>query len=390
MYQTCNQYQVLKYDSTVKEIQSKLNRIRDINHISVPGWDILATDGLLGPKTKRALTSYQKYYDLPDKSGQLTNYTIDNINFRYSHLVSLKYCIITAPDPKHEIYLSVEADSSYGFMDFIDNLEEFISGTIEKMDEMLKEISKVKLTNDRTDADKFLEKFKDITRNEDIKKLRAKVERIWENKEIAESLSQEIDNNQVHNARTWQEDMKIRETQRKISHTKTQINIDSNDVRNTQKKLTEEISSVKILNKIKLKFNPDTIRSIAPKVKIISIFYGLKDLIWDIIWNSWHMDSEEFWLKFKQDLYKFIDDFLIGVLAEALISAAIAALGIAATSGTAIVVSVLGCILVGCAIGFLFDKSNISFCEFFELAVRKSWDGITSLMNRPATAQLIA
>lgn len=375
MIQTCGKYEPMKFDPKVLEVQVKLNTIRSLNHIYLSGWDHLVQDGKYGPASKRAVIAFKTYYRLTDRSDKLDSSAISNINMKYSAATTLRYCVLTAPEPTNIVSKAVEVSSSYGFMDFVDDILSAISDTTNKMAEMIQTVNDPKLLSDKNTANAFIKKFSAISESYDdsLGKLKKSVRKIWQDKEVLDSLSTEA-KKQVHTARRNMEARQIQMSQQKSSNVGRMIKIEKANIRQMQSAITHKTAEINIVNKIKVKFKPKTVVATAKYVKPIAFVYSARDLVVDIVWESWHMDSEAFKQKFKQDLYKFVDDLILGHLAEWIVIAILHAVGITVISGGVIVVAILGCILVSSIIGYLLDEKNIKFSEYYE-------EGIQTIAN---------
>lgn len=391
MTQTCNMYQPLKYDSLVEEIQRKLNAIRDKNHISVPDWPHLDVDGLYGKNTKGAVKAFKKYYYLTDRSDALDYNTVVSINERHYELTMLNYCRIYAPTPVRAVNMSIENESSYDYFDLAEDFVSLITGTIENMAEVIKKITDPKLLTNSASVDSFLESFRKITKKVDpeLDKLKQGIQSLWKDKELVESLGEDA-RKQVHTARTNLEVRQIQQAQSVTAKTSRIIKLKEANVRHMQTTLAQRAAEINIINKIKIKFNPNTVVKVAKVIKPIGLGLSAKDIILDITWYSWRMDWGEFCEKFKKDVYQFIDDFIIGALTDAIIGLIAGALGVTTLTGGAIVITVLAAILISSLIGYALDERGFSFSEYFENIIMTTRGWLQDLMNTTTPAPLIA
>ena len=381
MIQTCNQYEPLKADSKVLEIQVKLNAIRNYHHVSVSGWEYLVQDGKYGPKSKRAVVAYKKYYNLTDKSDKLDAYTITNINLKYSEATTLKYCMISAPEPTKHVNKAIEVNSSYGYMNLVNDTLSTIEKTIDKMSSMIKDIINPDILTDKKAANKFIEKFKKISKelDPDLYELKQHVNNLWQDKVLVDSLSKEA-RRQVHTGRTNLEVMQIQKAQRVTTHTSRMIKLEDTKIRHMQTTVSQTNAQINLANKIKLKFKPNTVVATAKYIKPVAFVFSARDLLLDIFWEIWFMSFEEFKVKFKQDFYRFVDDLILGHLAEWIVLGVLYVAGITVITGGTIVLVVLGCLLVSSIIGYVLNKYDISFSEYYEEGVKIITSSICQLM----------
>lgn len=381
MIQTYVEYESMKVDAKVLEVQVKLNTIRSVNHICVSGWDYLVQDGKYGPASKRAVVAFKKYYNLADKSDKLDSSVISNINSRFSSATSLKYCVMTSPRPGKQVNKAVEVSSTYGYMDLVDDILSSIAKTIDKMSDMIKKVANPKLLTDKNSANEFIKRFNKLSQdfNPSLYDLKQSVKKIWQDKDLVDSLSSEA-KKQVHMAKSNMEVRKIQKAHRVTSITSRMIKLEDTNIRQMQSAISHKTAEINIVNKIKVKFKPDTVVATAKYIKPISFVFSARDLIVDIVWESWHMDSAEFKVKFKQDLYKFADDLIVGHLAEWIVFAVLYLAGITVVTGGTIVLVILGCMLVASIIGYILDANDISFSEYFEKGVETVVTSIYQLM----------
>lgn len=381
MIQACNQYEPLKADSKVLEVQVKLNTIRSANHICVSGWDHLVQDGKYGPASKSAVVAFKKYYNLTDKSDKLDSSAISNINIKYSAATTLKYCVMSASNPSKHVNKAVEVSSSYGYMDLVDDILSSIADTTDKMSEMIKTIANPKLLTDKNSANAFIKQFSKLSRdfNPSLYNLKQSVNKIWQDKDLVDSLSVEA-KKQVHMAKSNMEVRKIQQAHRVTSTTSRMIKLEDTNIRQMQSAISHKTAEINIVNKIKVKFKPNTVVATAKYIKPIAFVFSARDLIVDIVWESWHMDFAEFKVKFKQDLYKFVDDLIVGHLAEWIVLAVLYLAGITVITGGTIVLVILGCMLVASIIGYILDAKDISFSEYYEKGVETIVTSIYQLM----------
>lgn len=381
MIQTYVEYEPMKVDAKVLEVQVKLNTIRSVNHICVSGWDYLVQDGKYGPASKRAVVAFKKYYNLADKSDKLDSSVISNINSRFSSATSLKYCVMTSPRPGKQVNKAVEVSSTYGYMDLVDDILSSIAKTIDKMSDMIKKVANPKLLTDKNSANEFIKRFNKLSQdfNPSLYDLKQSVKKIWQDKDLVDSLSSEA-KKQVHMAKSNMEVRKIQKAHRVTSITSRMIKLEDTNIRQMQSAISHKTAEINIVNKIKVKFKPDTVVATAKYIKPISFVFSARDLIVDIVWESWHMDNAEFKVKFKQDLYKFADDLIVGHLAEWIVFAVLYLAGITVVTGGTIVLVILGCMLVASIIGYILDANDISFSEYFEKGVETVVTSIYQLM----------
>lgn len=381
MTQTYVEYEPMKVDAKVLEVQVKLNTIRSVNHICVSGWDYLVQDGKYGPASKRAVVAFKKYYNLADKSDKLDSSVISNINSRFSSATSLKYCVMTSPRPGKQVNKAVEVSSTYGYMDLVDDILSSIAKTIDKMSDMIKKVANPKLLTDKNSANEFIKRFNKLSQdfNPSLYDLKQSVKKIWQDKDLVDSLSSEA-KKQVHMAKSNMEVRKIQKAHRVTSITSRMIKLEDTNIRQMQSAISHKTAEINIVNKIKVKFKPDTVVATAKYIKPISFVFSARDLIVDIVWESWHMDNAEFKVKFKQDLYKFADDLIVGHLAEWIVFAVLYLAGITVVTGGTIVLVILGCMLVASIIGYILDANDISFSEYFEKGVETVVTSIYQLM----------
>ena len=381
MTQTYVEYEPMKVDAKVLEVQVKLNTIRSVNHICVSGWDYLVQDGKYGPASKRAVVAFKKYYNLADKSDKLDSSVISNINSRFSSATSLKYCVMTSPRPGKQVNKAVEVSSTYGYMDLVDDILSSIAKTIDKMSDMIKKVANPKLLTDKNSANEFIKRFNKLSQdfNPSLYDLKQSVKKIWQDKDLVDSLSSEA-KKQVHMAKSNMEVRKIQKAHRVTSITSRMIKFEDTNIRQMQSAISHKTAEINIVNKIKVKFKPDTVVATAKYIKPISFVFSARDLIVDIVWESWHMDNAEFKVKFKQDLYKFADDLIVGHLAEWIVFAVLYLAGITVVTGGTIVLVILGCMLVASIIGYILDANDISFSEYFEKGVETVVTSIYQLM----------
>lgn len=381
MIQTYVEYEPMKVDAKVLEVQVKLNTIRSVNHICVSGWDYLVQDGKYGPASRRAVVAFKKYYNLADKSDKLDSSVISNINSRFSSATSLKYCVMTSPRPGKQVNKAVEVSSTYGYMDLVDDILSSIANTIDKMSDMIKKVANPKLLTDKNSANEFIKRFNKLSQdfNPSLYDLKQSVKKIWQDKDLVDSLSSEA-KKQVHMAKSNMEVRKIQKAHRVTSITSRMIKLEDTNIRQMQSAISHKTAEINIVNKIKVKFKPDTVVATAKYIKPISFVFSARDLIVDIVWESWHMDSAEFKVKFKQDLYKFVDDLIVGHLAEWIVFAVLYLAGITVVTGGTIVLVILGCMLVASIIGYILDANDISFSEYYEKGVETVVTSIYQLM----------
>lgn len=381
MIQTYVEYEPMKVDAKVLEVQVKLNTIRSVNHICVSGWDYLVQDGKYGPASKRAVVAFKKYYNLADKSDKLDSSVISNINSRFSSATSLKYCVMTSPRPGKQVNKAVEVSSTYGYMDLVEDILSSIANTIDKMSDMIKKVANPKLLTDKNSANEFIKRFNKLSQdfNPSLYDLKQSVKKIWQDKDLVDSLSSEA-KKQVHMAKSNMEVRKIQKAHRVTSITSRMIKLEDTNIRQMQSAISHKTAEINIVNKIKVKFKPDTVVATAKYIKPISFVFSARDLIVDIVWESWHMDYAEFKVKFKQDLYKFVDDLIVGHLAEWIVFAVLYLAGITVVTGGTIVLVILGCMLVASIIGYILDANDISFSEYYEKGVETVVTSIYQLM----------
>ena len=385
--QTNEKYSPRKFDSTVQEIQVKLNYIKSRNHICVSKWEILKQDGLYGPKSKDAVVAFKTYFRFTDKSDRLDEYTIGRIRSQYNEISNLTYCVMTATPPDSQVYKTVESVSWSERLTVVDKILDCFSSILDAMSETFRTLTSADIMSDRKTADAFIRQFKNVSKNFDpeLYKLKQSVSKIWEQKDVIEKLSSDA-NRETHIARSNLDRMKIVTAQRDTSFASRMVNIETSKARQMQSVVSKSTMEINILNKVTYKFSAKTVMATAKYVKPISFIGTVKDLLVDIVWESWHMESEEFWVKFKNDLYMFVDDFIIGHLADWIVLSILAAVGVTVVSGGTIVIVVLGCVLVSSVIGFLLEKNNISFSRFLEDSIMNIAGNLDRLMKTHISA----
>lgn len=384
MVQTCNMYQPLKYDPVVREMQFKLNCIKRHNHISIPNWDILQEDGLYGPVSKRAVIAYKKYYNLTDKTDKLDTFAVNSIRTRYNDVTSLHYCIITTPEPAKVAYKSAESDSIFGFMDLADGLANTILDTVDKIYKVVKEVSKPELLTNKVSADKFIKKFEYISKDMDhtLYQMKRSLQSKWRAKEV---YDEGIEESKWAGNKT-----EMRRANKKARTGGIILKHEDAQVRKMSKELAKNASEINIINKIKLKLNPNTILKVGKYAGPLGIAINAKDIIWDIVWESWHMESEQFEEKFKKDLQKYIDETIIGALTSMVVGLVLKVAGVAVLTGGTIVLVVLACVIISSILGYILEQNNIKFSEYIEDIIANISNFIQDIMNAPSPAPLIA
>lgn len=381
MIQTCDKYEPMKVNAKVLEIQVKLNTIRSVNHICVSGWEHLIQDGKYGPASKRAVVAFKKYYNLSDKSDKLDTSAICNIDLRFSEATTLKYCVMTAPKPVKQVTKAAEVSSSYGYMELVNDILACLANTTDKMSEMIKKVVNSKLLTDKNSANVFIKEFSKLSRdvNPSLYNLKQSVSKIWKDKDLLDSLSGEA-KKQVHMAKSNMEARNIQQAHRVTSTTSRRIKLEDANIRQMQSAISQSTAEINIVNKIKVKFKPNTVVTASKYIKPIAFVFSARDLIVDIVWESWHMDFAQFKVKFKQDLYRFVDDIIVGHLAEWIVLSVLSIAGITVITGGTIVLVVLGCMLIASIIGYILDSNDIRFSEYYEKGVETIVSSVYQLM----------
>lgn len=384
MAQTCNMYEPLKYDPVVREVQFKLNCIRGLNHISIPDWNTLQEDGLYGPVSKKAVIAYKKYYNLTDKTDRLDSYAINRIRTTYNDVTSLHYCVITAPEPAKVAYQSAESDSIFGFMDLADGFVNIIVDTIDKMSDVIKKVKDPELLSNKASADEFIKEFEKIAKKMDstLYGMKQSLQKKWK--------AQELYDEGIKDSKWARNKTEMTRANKKVYTGGTLLKHEDAQVRKMGAELAKNASEIKIINKIKLKLNPNTILKAGKYVGPLGIAYNAKDVIWDIVWESWHMESAQFEEKFKNDLHKYIDDTIIGALTSLVIGLILKVAGVAVVTGGMIVLVVLVCVIVSSILGYILEKNNISFSAYIESIISNISNFIHEMMSIPAPAPIIA
>lgn len=339
-------------DPQVLKAQEILNGIRMRNHTL---WDILETDGIMGPKTQCAIMEFQAYMNIP-VTGILDSVTLANLAAHNTQFmpskessVMLHGYVVMYDTPLSYINEAMDsAKPNYDtsgitdksclalMMDYVLNFMNNVKQFIDREIEYVKSIKKANLTAIKQhyitfamQLDPRMKKMKDS-----LLKLMGK------------------------------------ETKRP-GKLKKSLRANGNDI-------IEELRRFDIVGKVKKylksigisgKFNINTPKG---KVKVrvtwngITTAWSLKDILWDLCcYNEW--GTEEWKARLYKHFTKFLDDFVIGltayVIAELLVGGALVVAGVTVASGTVAIFVGVVAVLIAALIGMFFDKANFSFSD---------------------------
>lgn len=359
----CRMSHTLEYDKNVQAIQRELNFIREKLHMY---WEYLDTDGKYGEKTKKAIQAYQSHFFIvSDRSGELGPSTESHIHNKYHQLLTLEYSRITTNGSYCPVSVPDIPDSEFGLIDFGKLFIGVIGDFLDEIQDKLKLLNKAQIgMTDNMIAEKFCEDLNFVLRKIDpeLDRLKKSIQTLWKEKELLEVLEPE-GKKQIHTAKTNIDTLRIQNTQKKISHSKTISNVQSAQIKEIRKEYLKRLKEFNLPGKIKVKFN---VTAIAAAGKPISFTVAAYELIKDIVWDWWHMDESQFKEKFHKDLHQFIDDFIIGILAEAVVAGVMIAFGLVATSLSTILITVVACAVVALIISWFLDETGISFSKIIE------------------------
>jgi peptidoglycan hydrolase-like protein with peptidoglycan-binding domain len=324
-----------KYNSTVYEIQQKLNAIR----IKVHGnWSAITPDGLFGQKTKQAVIAFQMYRGITPASGIIGDTTIRYINEVYNTNSQLKRT-------------SQVQKVGGTITEFVSELANVLKDISELVEKQIKIFKSQKVTS--KDIDRIL---RYAFNRPDVNKMRDKFEKMMltELNKIAKS------NNNL--ALSKKNAVKLRE----ISAAKSQIGkgmLNAQSRSAVEKKLAEQLMDKvikelesanfkeKITNALKYKGKVTTSGNIVLTVVMLIPLIG--DL-WELLIASCNGTlTEDLVKKVISNIVSLIEGVLIGIA----VAAAVVAIGL--VGWVAVLVVLIVSIIVGIILEVIFpDHSN--------------------------------
>lgn len=365
-----------RYSAEVKDVQRKLNAIKYNVH---GNWPVVATDGLYGPETRRAVMGFQVYRNITPATGNAVGETtMRYINEAYGRVPMIK----PAPDNLKPYYVTKGLSEKYPVLQIIDRTSDFLSNLDNFIGELTRHITDLGKANPNALRGTYMS-F--VTQwNPKMNELRNLFHRnMASTQTILDNTSQA--KIRVDSVRTFPEQQTIMEAQRKISYAKRDLKIYTPKAKKASFDLIAELKKINVLQKIegflKTKGLSGEIKVDALKnIKLSGNFkfgagtclkvWNFKDLIIDVLsYKEWGTD--EWKAKTMKHLYKALDAIIIGY-ASAVIAELVAGIGIALAAAVGVTVSVgwiavivaVVAVIIAVLIGFLLESADVSFSEY--------------------------
>lgn len=365
-----------RYSAEVKEVQRKLNAIKYNVH---GNWPVVATDGLYGPETRRAVMGFQVYRNITPATGNAVgDTTMRYINEAYGRVPMIK----PAPVDQKPYYDTKGLSEKYPVLQIMDYASDFLSNLDSFIGELTRHITDLGKSNPnalRGAYNSFVTQWN--PKMNELKKLFNR--NMASNNAISDNSSQA--KTRVDTARSFPERQQIMEAQRKISYAKRDLKIYTPKAKKASFDLIAELKKINVLQKIegflKTKGLSGEIKVDALKnIKLSGNFkfgagtclkvWNFKDLIIDVLsYKEWGTD--EWKAKTMKHLYKALDAIIIGY-ASAVIAELVAGIGIALAAAVGVTVSVgwiavivaVVAVIIAVLIGFLLESADVSFSEY--------------------------
>lgn len=365
-----------RYSAEVKDVQQKLNAIKYNVH---GNWPVVATDGLYGPETRRAVMGFQVYRNITPATGNAVgDTTMRYINEAYGRVPMIK----PAPDNLKPYYETKGLSEKYPVLQIIDRTSDFLSNLDNFIGELTRHITDLGKANPNALRGTYMS-F--VTQwNPKMNELRNLFHRnMASTQTILDNTSQA--KIRVDSVRTFPEQQTIMGAQRKISYAKRDLKIYTPKAKKASFDLIAELKKFNLLQKIegflKTKGLSGEIKVDALKnIKLSGNFkfgagtclkvWNFKDLIIDVLsYKEWGTD--EWKAKTMKHLYKALDAIIIGY-ASAVIAELVAGIGIALAAAVGVTVSVgwiavivaVVAVIIAVLIGFLLESADVSFSEY--------------------------
>lgn len=354
-----------KADSTVREIQAMLNRIRTQYHLN---WEYLSEDGIYGPKTAQAVKVYQIYRGITPASGVLGPTTIDYIADSYKRIP-----VITAQSSSLKPYYDTQGLADKSFLvkaidaigAFLSNTNDFVKGEIRYVNSLGRLDAGALKNRYVAFATRFDPKMKEL------KQLLGK--NTVANDTIAKNMA--LAKQPGFGAKSSVAELNIRAAQRAVSKSKQAIRINTRQAQRASLDLIGELKKFDVLSKIEkflaskgitgrielsaLKSKP----GITIKGGGLLVLLNLKDLIYDLCQvDEW--GTEAWKAKIVKHFFEFLDDIVVGfasfVLAQLIVGAVV---GASISAGWIAVIVAIVAILIAALITYFMDEAEVSFSE---------------------------
>ena len=230
-----------RYSAEVKDVQRKLNAIKYNVH---GNWPVVATDGLYGPETRRAVMGFQVYRNITPATGNAVGETtMRYINEAYGRVPMIK----PAPDNLKPYYVTKGLSEKYPVLQIIDRTSDFLSNLDNFIGELTRHITDLGKANPNALRGTYMS-F--VTQwNPKMNELRNLFHRnMASTQTILDNTSQA--KIRVDSVRTFPEQQTIMGAQRKISYAKRDLKIYTPKAKQASLDMVEELRKFNLLDKI--------------------------------------------------------------------------------------------------------------------------------------------
>lgn len=323
-----------RVDSTVMEIQNKLNSIRSYFHHN---WPYLTVDGIYGKDTAAAVKGFQVYKGITSAPAPLGpilgDTTIQNIRQEFLRIPGFS-SVTSTPSVVKETKPFNLMDFTNLFMDILMGYTDFITKEIEYI-----------ATQKTINPNALKQRYYSMIFRQDKRMILLK-------KHLRE-YSEKNSDKAFHNKNAKRNNKKLMQELKKY---------------NIAEKLNKKIE--KHMPKIKMETMKGT-KAFKPKVTIGGLFkiWSFKDVIWDLL-QFQKYGTQEWQDKLYKDFTDFLDGFVIGyacaIIAEVFVAGLVAAgvaLGYTAPAWIPVVLAVIIAVGLGCMISYLMDEAEVSFSD---------------------------
>lgn len=350
-----------RYDYTenefVRGVQRQLNAIRTAYH---GNWDYLDPDGKFGSHTEAAVKAFQIYRGIVPASGELNAATAAAVGETYKTIP-----VLSAANSSRPVMSAAQETPSAGSA--ILNLSQNVLGTVrdllEELEQQLRILKQARAgAADSRIAGEFCRSLSGSLQrfNPQLRQIKRSLEDMWQTKESLSQLEPQA-RMQPYRMKNLADSLAVRSVQRSYSEMQMKVKVKGLEMKKLldtyDKALKDFRLPQKVTNWIKAEQVGRSVRIVRPLALLVS----LKDVLWDLAWGWWHCDDEAAFLeKFRNDCYRFLNDWIIGVVVGLAASFVIALLG----GGTAVIAIVSAvALVVTLLIGNLLDEKEVNLSK---------------------------
>ncbi len=364
----------------IREIQEMLNAVRSKHHYR---WEYLSVDGKYGPISRNAVIQFKRSIGFTPEDDNLTTGFLDRLREDYAPMPKL----LNTTDDLVPYYDAGKLEDRFPILklinavsDLFDNMSGFVDDEMEYIQQTGRRkagiVKRMSLHVSRFD-NRFTQ-------------LRGSIETAEKNQLAIDTLNKTIKQNEDFarqaskgnfntRPRNMIDTLCARTAQSTVDKAKGMIdrvyrpNLDRaiNSSRSIMNTILDDLKKYDLVGKIDRKIRenlPKGGQYSIGKVKIrvnaggfLLTLVSLKDLIYDLFTYE---DSDAWRAKVRGHLYDSIDEVIIGIisvfLAKILVITGAAAVGATGAAGAIAIIIAVVAVVIAIAIGFFFDKHNIS------------------------------